>query len=60
MSRCFFTTPFTEHVFWTSVPCIKTIDPELRDASVVVLCFLTGPSELMVYLLMPACSSIAA
>ena len=41
------TTSFLAHLFWTSVPCI--IGPELRDASVLVLCFLTNPSELVVY-----------
>ena len=40
------TTSFPEHFFWTSVPCI--IHPELRDASVLVLCFLTGSSEFVV------------
>ena len=33
-------------LFWTSVLCI--IDPELRDASVLVLCLLTGVSEFVV------------
>ena len=40
------TTSFPEHFFRTSVPCI--IHPELRDASVLVLCFLTGSSDFVV------------
>ena len=40
------TTSFPAHLFWTSVPCI--IDPQPRNASVLVLCLLTGPSEFVV------------
>ena len=37
------TTSFRGHLFWTSLPCI--IDPDSRDATVLALCLLTGPSE---------------
>ena len=41
-----FSQPLIRNTFWTSIPCI--IDLEPRDASTLVLCLLTGPSEFVV------------